>query len=551
MVCYVVRVGYIQRRAQRITVGIFHTPGTIHVVNDNSTTSQLYNYTRVTGERTISPLSEPFPQDCTTCLPGYPTEHCEYEKGYCVKLSDAKYAIVGTNGSFLYNSPQQLNTPCTPLYLHRLEDESYAIICRESSFDVLRFKDDGNPGLDGLSSYVGAGGILVEVVGHNSGHRQANLYHVELQPGYVSTREVKQGLDGFIAIPESCVADSVSFRPTFSLTGLFFLQCTTNSNGQAYFSCSATSENCQRLDLCASPLPSPPGSTGGNTFTTACGHTLTVYNTNDVSQYRSLSFDGSIASESTLDRNTRLIQAGNSQHLVSLDTFLKDDGSSAVVTLENTTNYSISKLIAPDVYAMACQSDSFYCIRLVNISSGQHLGPILGLTEEPRDILFESQEAPTTPSHDPPEIAVTTRYTSEPPSPTPTINSTVATDIATTSTTAGPNLPPTNPPTSRRKISLLAEAIIIATVVGGIIVIILVTILVIIFKCRASKRSQFSTFALRCARKYSTEEAGREQSNRSIRVCGPTNPNSSLASSQSSSTSSVTTVAIQVAGSQS
>ncbi|CAI8053597.1 hypothetical protein GBAR_LOCUS29308, partial [Geodia barretti] len=344
--------------------------GTLHVVNDNTTTSQLYNYTGVTGNRTTSPLSEPFPQDCTTCLPGYPTEHCDYEKGYCVRLSDGKYAIVGINGSFLYNSPQQLNTPCTPLYLHRLEDESYAIICLESSFDVLRFKDDGNPELDGLSSGdVGAGGILVEVVGHNNNHRQANLYQVGLEPGYISTREVKQGLGGFIAIPKSCIADSVSFRPTFSLTGLFFLQCTTNSNDQAYFLYLVTSHNFQRLDLCANPLPSPPDSTGGDTFTTACGDTLTVYNTNDVSQYRSLSFDGSITSESTLDRNTRLIHAGNSQHLVSLDRFLKDNGSSAAVTLESTPNCSISKLIAPDVYATACQSDSFYVIRLDNVSS--------------------------------------------------------------------------------------------------------------------------------------------------------------------------------------
>jgi hypothetical protein len=516
--------------------------GTLHVVNDNTTTSQLYNYTGVTGNRTTSPLSEPFPQDCTTCLPGYPTEHCDYEKGYCVKLSDGKYAIVGINGSFLYNSPQELNTPCTPLYLHRLEDESYAIICLESSFDVLRFKDDGNPELDGLSSYVGAGGILVEDVGNN---RQANLYQVGLEPGgYIATREVKKDFDGWIFIPESCIADSVSFRPTFSLTGLFFLQCTTNSNDQAYFSCSVTSHNCQRLDLCANPLPSPPDSTGGDTFTTACGDTLTVYNTNDVSQYRSLSFDGSITSESTLDRNTRLIHAGNSQHLVSLDRFLKDNGSSAAVTLESTPNCSISKLIAPDVYATACQSDSFYVIRLDNVSSGQHLGSMQGLTEEPRDILFEAQEAPTSP---PPEIAVTTRYTS----PTPTTTSTVATDIDTTSTTTEQKLPPTNPPTTRRKTSVSTEAYAIAAVVVVIAVTVIIVVLVFIFKCRANKRSQFSTFALRCRRRYPTEEANIENSSRIIAVRNPTDPQSSLASSQSSSTSSVTTVAIPESGSQS
>ena len=511
------------------------------MVNDNTTTSQLYNYTRVTGNRTTSPLSEPFPQDCTTCLPGYPTEHCDYEKGYCVKLSDGKYAIVGINGSFLYNSPQQLNTPCTPLYLHRLEDESYAIICLESSFDVLRFKDDGNPELDGLLSYVGAGGILVEVVGNN---RQANLYQVGLEPGYIATREVKQDLDGWIFIPESCIADSVSFRPTFSLTGLFFLQCTTNSNDQAYFLYSVTSHNFQRLDLCANPLPSPPDSTGGDTFTTACGDILTVYNTIDVSQNRSLSFDGSIASESTLDRNTRLIHAGNSQHLVSLDMLLKDNGSSAAVTLESTPNCSISKLIAPDVYATACQSNSFYVIRLDNVSSGQHLGSMQGLTEEPRDILFEAQEAPTSP---PPEIAVTTRYTS----PTPTTTSTVATDIDTTSTTTEQKSSPTNPPTTRRKTSVSTEAYAIAAVVVVIAVTVIIVVLVFIFKCRANKRSQFSTFALRCRRRHPTEEANIENSSRIIAVRNPTDPQSSLASSQSSSASSVTTVAIPESGSQS
>ena len=506
--------------------------------SESNTTSQPYHNTGVTGERSSSPLDEPFPGNCTTCLPGYPTEYCDYKEKYCVKLSDS-YSIVGTDGSFLYNTPHRLNTPCTPLYLQMLEDESYAIVCHESSYDILRFKSDGSAELDGPLSYIEMGGILVEHVSSSNNHHQANLYQVGLQDGYIATRDVKQGLDGFIATPDSCETEPLVFRPTFSRAGLLFLQCTaSNSNNQAYFLCSVTSENCQMLDLCASPLPSPPGSTGSNTFTTTCGDTLTVYNTNNVSEYRSVSFDSTIASDFPLDGNTRLIKTGSSQYVVSVDTFLSGTGWSGIVTLKDTGSCSdVSKLIPPGIYAAACKNDSLYDIRLVNITSGQSLGPMQGLTEEPRDIFFEAQEPPTpVPSSSSPETTRTHPYTSEPPSPRP---STVSYDIPTSSIIGVQNIPPTNPPTSDKTRSVSARtAWIIAAVVVAVVFLLIVTLVVFIFRYRTWSR--FSACALRCRKKYPTEEQNVEHSNRSITVCYPSDPTSSLASSSSS----VTTVAI-------
>ena len=466
------------------------------MVGDDAIVSQAYHFTNATGEPTTFPLPDGYPlQNCTTCDTGMPTDYCDNEDERCFRISDTGISIVaGTNGSLLYSSPYSLGSGCTPRYLHQLDKDKYGIICHESSYRLFYIEEDGGgPVLSELSHAVGSGGILVQTT------RDFETYtiHVEIKSGYILTHEIESSTNGFFPEDgyEGCAPHSLSLQPTFA-SGLFFLHCTTDA-GERHFLCR---QRCTEVDICSNPLPSPPSTTGGrNTFVAVCGDTLTVYDTNDVTQNYSASFGCNISSHSYLDKDTLLIETESEQHFVTVDTFFNSHGSAGVTTLENTDVCSLHKLLTPDIYATVCRNGLLYSVRIFATASGQELGPIQNLEHQPWDVYFEKQEPPVpsptpTPTPPSPETTDTTNYhTTDAPSPHETLtpNSTTTAPPKTTS-----SVTPTNSTNSANPVTIpvsVKVALAIAAVVVAIVVLVLVSLLVLLFRCRSRRKEKFPT----------------------------------------------------------
>lgn len=463
-------------------------PGVVNVIYRDSASSQPYRFNGVAGEPTTTSLPEGFPQNCTTCESGLPTEYCDHKKQLCVKLTGRNVSILSTNVSLRDGSPYPLDgTTCTPRYLHQENKMTYAIVCEQSFYQHFHLREDGSPELGGISQRSGVGGILVQGLSSSSNHPE--LYHVEIQENpsyaYIITYEVYRHHEGQI-FPEygfiACSPDSLTLHPAFSLTGRFFLYC-LKYNNQAYFWCSVYTTECIELELCSDPLPSPPGHAGIGTFYTVCGNTITIHNTNNVAEKRSLSFNSSISSHTYLDRNTLVVSTENQQHILTVNKFLKSNSSGDVLTLENTTYCSLQKLISPDVYATACQNDSSYNIRLVSVKSRQSLGTIEGLPEEPRGIYFNAQEPP--PPSSPtslhtPESTENGQHATERQLPVTTFTLTTTTDATANPTT-------TTPPTPTAATGPKNELIVILTIVSCVVFVV-VAIGLFIFICNVKKK---------------------------------------------------------------
>ena len=362
--------------------------GAVALVNEDSITLQHYNSTRETGERIDTSLSEVFPGTCTVCDSRFPTEYCEYEDGYCVKLSNTSVSVVALNSSLLYSSPFMLDPACTPRYLHRLDRITYGIICRESSYHILRFGENDGPVLEGIvDEATGAsGGILVC-------SPSGEVYHVELLESFLSIYGTKWGSPQYRFVTE-CVG-TLKFGPTFASNGMFHLSCVTDSGSEVDQLYSAVNEEHELLDLCADPLFSPPASSAGiSTFAVACAETITVYETNNVAERYSVSFGSSIASHFYLNHNMLLVDTGTEQHILAIDAFISSNGSDdGIATLEDTRNcLLLNKTLTPDIFATVCRNGLAYDVRLLDTTRGQELSPITNLTKRPKDIYFDEQE---------------------------------------------------------------------------------------------------------------------------------------------------------------
>jgi hypothetical protein len=370
--------------------------GAVALVNEDSITLQRYNSTHETGERIETSLAEVFPGTCTVCDSRFPTEYCEYEDSYCVKLSNTSVSVVALNSSLLYSSPYMLDTACTPRYLHRLDRKTYGIICRASSYHILRFGENDGPVLEGIvDGTTGAsGGILVC-------SPSGEVYHVELIESVFTIYGTK-GLSLEYRFVTECVG-SFDFRPTFASNGMFHLSCVTGSGSQVNQLYSAINEDHEMLYLCEDPLFSPPASSAGiNTFAVACAETITVYETNNVDERYSMSFGTSIASHFYLNHKMLLVDTGTEQHILAVDTFIGSNGSDGIATLEDTRNcLLLNKTLTPDIFATVCRNGLLYDVRLLDTTRGQELSPITNLTKRPKDIYFDEQELEIPPGSTP------------------------------------------------------------------------------------------------------------------------------------------------------
>ena len=477
-------------------------------MNEDSITLQPYNSTSVAGDRIhVPPVDTVFPGTCTTCDFGTPSEYCEYENQYCIKLSDTSVSIVAVNGSLLYGSPYMLDGACTPRYLHRLGrmtyGMTYGIICRESSYHRFSFGEDGNPVLHGIENgEPGArSGILVR---SSSG----NLYHVELIESIISIHDIGQSTSVYHEIHSNCIRGSFALHPAFISNGQFHLSCKSENGDPVNRLYSVKNEDYEPLELCANPLFSPPtSSTGIDTFAVNCSKTLMIYQTNNAAQTYSTSFNSSIASLLYLDKNTLLVDTRSEQHIVVIDRFMNGNGSDGIATLEDTFNCSLLyKLITPNIYATVCRTGLHYEVRLLDKTRRQELSPITDLTTPPRNIFFDAQATSSPPSSDPtithpplPPEGITPSDSSDGTmegtlSPRETITDMV---YAQNSTALPPTTPtPTNTPTPTSTASdghfPLSYLIPIGTIILAIIIFSIIASLVIILRWKHGKKSQRS-----------------------------------------------------------
>jgi hypothetical protein len=512
--------------------------GAVNVKTEDSIIKQPYHYTSMAGERTITALPDGFPLTCTTCDPGSPTEYCDYDAGVCFKLTNLDISLFSTNGSLLYGSPYALDNQCTPRYLQKLNGRKYAIVCKESSYQLFQLAEDGSPvlhrigyGLDGAT-----GGILVQSVGS-----LPELYHVELMAGYIFTYEVDRSKEGHM---EPICAQDLLLHTTFSSRGLFFLSCSSVSGSRRFFLYSVETHNFQELELCANPLPSLPGPTGDDTFAVACGNSLTVYSASNVTNSWSASFEGSIVTSKYLDHTTVLVDTGNKHHIVNVETSMYSGASDGIVTVNDTATCSlVQKLITPDVYATACRRGALYEVRLVNKTSGQSLAPIENLTMEPQDIYFEAQEPPPT-SPDTP--ADTPENTGTPPAGTndipPPSDQPIAPTAAAGSTSAAPEIP-SNPqsPTSAGNVSpkpTLDSTHATIVIAVATVVFVAVTLLVLLFVYMRMSKKKKRKFCMGCKKQKLShvlqEEGDGDNGCSQTYVSGINNPTTSLTTSVSS-----------------
>ena len=458
--------------------------GAVTLVNEDSVTLQLYNSTTESGGPIDTPLADVFPGMCTVCDPLYLTEFCEYEDGYCVKLSDDSVSIIAMNGSLLYSSPYMLDSECTPWYPHRLDQMTYGIVCRESSYHILRFGEDG-PVLERNMQGSGSGGILVP-------SPSGELYHVELKDSILVVYGTKSSHPQYRFINSSCVS-SLKIRPTFTSSGLFHLSCATNSGSQVHLLYSANNGDYEhQLALCGDPLFSPPTSSPGiDTFAVACGKTITVYETNNVAESYSMSFNSTILAHSYLDKGMLLVDTGTKQHVVAVDTFVNSSGSDGIATLENTLNCSLlKKALTPDIFSTVCNNGLYYSVRLFDINRRPELSPIANLTKQPKDIYFEEQvlEVPLPPSSDHP--------TAVPSTPNNSLIQTPLVHTLGTKTTNSAVSTPTNSPTPTH--SLAVRYIISAcAVILAIAVFPLAAFLLFLWRWRHGRKARSCDFSSR------------------------------------------------------
>ena len=452
--------------------------------------------------RTIMPLSEDFPSPCTTCNVHIATEDCNFEKGICFKLSDGSVSLTGTNGSLLYDSPFILDSECTPWRFRRLDDVQYGILCKEFSYQVF---DVDNRHLDQIQyDTVGAtDSILVKSNGH--------LYHVALASGIVIiVYDVYHGEQYPIFADSDCI-NLISIHSLYSLR--FILSCSTADRERVYFLHSLVPQSDHEfIDLCDEPFSFP----GSETFGVTCNEILTVYMTDDISNQYSRSFETTIISQSYVDNTTLLVDVGDQQHIVNTNTFVQSNGSDGILTLNNTTNCSLTKkLVTPELYATVCENGDLYTVRLFDIWNGVELPPVDNLSIQPLNVYFQLALQPS-PSFDEeytsavalqPSPSFDEEYTSavssyRPPDPTSTpiitqseITITPSASKTTILVSSSPTIVTDSPPKPLSRSFTF-------TIVGGVIGILVFISVSVVVVCALRR-------LLKSKRKYPIEETGR------------------------------------------
>lgn len=378
--------------------------GAVNVVGAQSITSQPYPDPKATGQRTTTQLSDHFPTTCTTCDRGAMTEHCNYEDGFCVKLSDTSISLISVNGSLLHGSPFRLDRSCTPRYLQKLKQGDFAVICWESSYHIFKCRSDldCDPQLQEISP-GGSGardGILVQSSSHFNHH---GFHHVEIVGNDIESHDVSSGGGYDLLFPDAECIETLSLYPTFSSHETFFLSCLTATKKRTYFLHSIRpGSDPIRIDLCSDPLSSP----NGGSFAVVCNGSLAVFN--NAEHYCSENFGSSITFHNYLNPATLVVilDTGN-QYIVDVDIFMDSGGLDGIITLHNTsTCSSVHKLLTHDVYATVCRKTTFYDVQLFNVTNGRALKPVSNLTEAPLDIYFDFSQPSTSqpPTSQPPTV---------------------------------------------------------------------------------------------------------------------------------------------------
>ena len=355
---------------------------------------------------TIMPLSEDFPSPCTTCNVHIATEDCNFEKGICFKLSDGSVSLTGTNGSLLYDSPFILDSGCTPWRFRRLDDVQYGILCKEFSYQVFNVD---NRQLDQIQ--YGTASATDSILVKSNGH----LYHVELVSGIVIVYDVYHGDQYYISADSDCI-NLISIHSLYSLR--FILSCSTADRERVYFLHSLVPQSDHEfIDLCDEPFSFP----GSETFGVTCNEILTVYMTDDISNQYSISFETIIISQSYVDNTTLLVDVGDQQHIVNTNTFVQSNGSDGILTLNNTTNCSLTKkLVTPELYATVCENGDLYTVRLFDIWNRVELPPVDNLSIQPLNVYFQLALQPS-PSFDEEYTSAVSSYLPPDPTSTPII----------------------------------------------------------------------------------------------------------------------------------
>ena len=441
--------------------------GAVNVVDNETLTSQPYPQTN--GERTTTAIAANFPTPCTVCDSGAPTENCNYEEGVCTKLSNEDITYITTNGSVLYG-PFSLSSDCTPRYLQTFSSTKFAVVCQESSYLLFDFASSPIP-LD--EPIIGEGGILVQF-----NNNDEDFYHIEIVGGYVfSLHNPRYSTPAMVYHP-GCVQGSLLLHPLFSLSGFFILSCILDNKERAYFMYHVVNHDTPiSLDLCGDPLSSL---NHGDTFAVTCDDTVTVYMTENVSNYRSFTFETNITFRSYLDSTTLLLVTGNKHHLLEVDTFMSSSGLDGIHTADAINCTFPLKLIAPDLYAMTCNNGTEYGIHLIALTNGEVLAPVENLTAKPLDVYFHFDVLSPSPSS-----AISQEATSFPTvTPSRTITTATVESMNTTVPVEEPtptvNMVDAGPPETSKHTIITA-----ATVVAFVIAFVVIAVAIYIYRRRS------------------------------------------------------------------